>query len=159
LPEVALVAILDADREGFLRSQTSLVQTFGRAARNAEGRVILYADKITDSMQRAMDVTTARRKKQEAHNAEHGIVPTTIVKPIRDLLTVPDEEIEEDDGGGPRSSARSAAPRRRAPSPRRSSGSPNSGRRCSRPRRTSTSSRGKLRDEVLRLEALALEMS
>ena len=72
LPEVALVAILDADREGFLRSETSLIQTFGRAARNDRGKVVLYADKITDSMRRAMDVTNARREKQRAYNEEHG---------------------------------------------------------------------------------------
>jgi excinuclease ABC subunit B len=92
LPEVALVAVLDADREGFLRSETSLIQTFGRAARNVEGRVVLYADKTTDSMRRAMDVTNARRAKQVAFNQEHGITPKTIIKPVRDLMTVPDDE-------------------------------------------------------------------
>jgi excinuclease ABC subunit B len=95
LPEVALVAILDADREGFLRSETSLIQTFGRAARNVEGRVVLYADKMTDSMKRAIEVTSARRTKQEAYNAAHGITPTTIVKAVRDLVTVPDDEEDE----------------------------------------------------------------
>ena len=94
LPEVALVAILDADREGFLRSETSLVQTFGRAARNVEGRVVLYADKTTDSMKRAMEVTAARRAKQTAYNAAHGITPKTIVKAVRDLVTVPDDDDE-----------------------------------------------------------------
>ena len=102
LPEVALVAILDADREGFLRSETSLIQTFGRAARNVEGRVILYADKMTDSMKRAIAITDARRAKQGAYNAEHGITPKTIVKAIRDLMTVPD--VEEDDAKGRRPS-------------------------------------------------------
>jgi excinuclease ABC subunit B len=94
LPEVALVAILDADREGFLRSETSLIQTFGRAARNSEGRVIMYADRTTDSMTRALDIIKTRRAKQEAFNKEHGITPTTIVKPVRDLMTVPDDDEE-----------------------------------------------------------------
>ena len=86
LPEVSLVAILDADKEGFLRSETSLIQTIGRAARNAEGKVILYADRITDSMKRAMDETERRRIVQEAYNKEKGIVPQTILKPVRNLL-------------------------------------------------------------------------
>lgn len=86
MPEVSLVAILDADKEGFLRSDTSLIQTIGRAARNAEGQVIMYADVITDSMQRAIDETTRRRQVQEAYNQEHNIVPKTIVKPIKDLI-------------------------------------------------------------------------
>jgi len=103
LPEVALVAVLDADREGFLRSETSLIQTFGRAARNVEGRVVLYADKTTDSMKRAIDITNARRAKQVAFNKEHGITPKTIIKPVRDLMTVPDDD--EDEGGPPPSLA------------------------------------------------------
>jgi excinuclease ABC subunit B len=86
LPEVALVAILDADKEGFLRSTTSLIQTCGRAARNAEGRVIFYADVTTDSMRAAIDEVERRRKLQTEYNAEHGIVPKTIVKPIRDSI-------------------------------------------------------------------------
>lgn len=86
MPEVSLVAILDADKEGFLRSDTSLIQTIGRAARNAEGQVIMYADVITDSMQRAIDETARRRQVQEAYNQDHGIVPKTIVKPIKDLI-------------------------------------------------------------------------
>lgn len=88
VPEVSLVAILDADKEGFLRSERSLVQTIGRAARNADGRVILYADKITDSMAKAMSETTRRRTIQEAYNKEHGIKPKTIIKEIRDLISI-----------------------------------------------------------------------
>jgi len=88
LPEVSLIAILDADKEGFLRSETSLIQTIGRAARNAEGRVILYADKITPAMQAAMDETARRRGIQDAYNKEHGIVPKTIVKPVHELLEI-----------------------------------------------------------------------
>lgn len=86
LPEVSLVAILDADKEGFLRNETSLIQTIGRAARNAEGRVIMYADSITDSMQRAIDETNRRRKIQKAFNDEHGIIPKTIQKGIREII-------------------------------------------------------------------------
>ncbi len=85
LPEVSLIAILDADKEGFLRSETSLIQTIGRAARNAGGRVILYADKITEAMRNAMDETARRRQIQQRYNEEHGIVPKTIVKSVRDL--------------------------------------------------------------------------
>ena len=96
VPEVSLVAILDADKEGFLRSERSLVQTIGRAARNANGRVIMYADKITDSMQKAIDETNRRRAIQEAYNKEHGIVPKTIVKNIRDLIAITHEVEKED---------------------------------------------------------------
>ncbi len=96
VPEVSLVAILDADKEGFLRSERSLVQTSGRAARNSEGKVIMYADKITDSMQRAIDETARRRSIQEAYNEKHGIVPTTIIKEVRDLISI--TKVAEDDG-------------------------------------------------------------
>jgi excinuclease ABC subunit B len=86
LPEVALVAILDADKEGFLRSESSLIQTMGRAARNVNGRVILYADRITDSMRSAIDTTQQRRARQIAHNAREGIDPQTISKAVTDIL-------------------------------------------------------------------------
>ena len=88
IPEITLVAILDADKEGFLRSETSLIQTIGRAARNSEGHVIMYADKITDSMRIAIDETERRRKVQMAYNEEHGITPQTIQKGVRDLIAV-----------------------------------------------------------------------
>ena len=88
LPEVSLIAILDADKEGFLRSETSLIQTIGRAARNAEGRVLLYADKITPAMRAAMDETARRRQIQDDYNKQHGIVPKTIVKSVRDLIEI-----------------------------------------------------------------------
>ncbi|MCI8436393.1 MAG: excinuclease ABC subunit UvrB [Lawsonibacter sp.] len=94
LPEVSLVAILDADKEGFLRSETSLVQTIGRAARNAEGMVVMYADTITPSMRRAIDETERRREKQDAYNKAHGIVPKTVIKSVRNLLDL----AAQDDG-------------------------------------------------------------
>ena len=88
LPEVSLVAILDADKEGFLRSETSLIQTIGRAARNAEGLVIMYADTVTPSMRAAITETERRRKKQDAYNKAHGIVPQTIIKSVRDVIEI-----------------------------------------------------------------------
>ena len=91
IPEITLVAILDADKEGFLRSETSLIQTIGRAARNAEGRVIMYADVITDSMRMAIDETERRRALQEQYNKEHGITPQTIKKAVRDLISISKE--------------------------------------------------------------------
>ncbi len=86
IPEVSLVAIFDADKEGFLRSDRSLIQTMGRAARNAEGKAILYAERITDSMRRAMDETERRREMQQAHNKKHGITPVTVLKSVEDIL-------------------------------------------------------------------------
>ncbi|MTV82436.1 excinuclease ABC subunit UvrB [Secundilactobacillus folii] len=99
VPEVSLVAILDADKEGFLRNERSLIQTMGRAARNVHGSVIMYADTVTDSMKKAMDETARRRKIQIAYNKKHHITPTTIVKPIRDLISVtkPDTDTGEKD--------------------------------------------------------------
>ena len=106
IPEVSLVAILDADKEGFLRSERSLIQTMGRAARNAEGRVILYADRKTDSMKKAIAETTRRRKKQAAYNEKNGITPSTIQSAIKDVLasiyerdyyTVDADRVEEGD--------------------------------------------------------------
>ena len=95
IPEITLVAILDADKEGFLRSETSLVQTIGRAARNSEGHVVMYADTITDSMEAAISETNRRREIQDRYNQEHGIVPKTIQKDVRDLIKISDDHEEE----------------------------------------------------------------
>ena len=99
IPEITLVAILDADKEGFLRSETSLIQTIGRAARNVDGHVIMYADTITGSMKYALDETSRRREIQQKYNEEHGITPKTIEKSIRDLITieVKKEELPDED--------------------------------------------------------------
>ena len=97
IPEITLVAILDADKEGFLRSETSLIQTVGRAARNSEGHVIMYADKITDSMRVAIEETNRRRKIQQEYNEVHGITPTTIKKAVRDLIAISKAVTDSDD--------------------------------------------------------------
>ena len=96
IPEITLVAILDADKEGFLRSETSLIQTIGRAARNSEGHVIMYADKITDSMRNAIDETERRRRIQQEYNKEHNITPKTIQKSVRDLISVSKKVAQEE---------------------------------------------------------------
>jgi len=97
LPEVSLVAILDADKEGFLRSETSLIQTIGRAARNVDGKVIMYADRITNAMQKAIDETNRRRKIQIEYNQKHGIVPQTVRKGIRQIIEATVSVAEEEE--------------------------------------------------------------
>jgi excinuclease ABC subunit B len=111
LPEVSLVAILDADKEGFLRSDTSLIQTIGRAARHVDGRVIMYADSVTESMSRAIDETERRRSKQIAFNQAHGIEPVSIVKAIRDLTDQVAAHAAEEEAGAPRGYAPAQMPR------------------------------------------------
>ena len=97
IPEVSLVSILDADKEGFLRSERSLIQTIGRAARNSNGRVIMYADELTESMEKAIKETNRRRKIQEEYNKKHGIIPQTIKKDVRDSVKATfEEKVEED---------------------------------------------------------------
>ena len=118
LPEVSLVAILDADKEGFLRSETSLIQTIGRAARNVDGQVVMYADVVTDSMRRAISETMRRRGLQQAHNEAHGIDPTTIRKAVTDILAMirPDRDgapVPDSDIGGESGTGLAAARRRR----------------------------------------------
>lgn len=100
MPEVSLVAILDADKEGFLRSETSLIQTIGRAARNVNGRVIMYADNLTDSMMRAIQETNRRRGIQQAYNEQHGIVPQSVTKAVRELMEVTREPDADSVGAG-----------------------------------------------------------
>ena len=146
LPEVSLVAILDADKEGFLRSETSLIQTIGRAARNVDGQVIMYADKVTDSMQRAISETNRRRGLQEEYNAEHGIDPQTIRKAVTDILV--DAAARRDARRCPGEDRRNAARRdqvrrragRAAPATSWPASSRRSRRRCTRPPPTSASS-------------------
>ena len=96
IPEISLVAILDADKEGFLRSATSLIQTVGRAARNAQGHVVMYADTITDSIRTTLDETQRRRSIQQKYNEEHGITPQTIKKAVRDLISISKEIAKEE---------------------------------------------------------------
>jgi excinuclease ABC subunit B len=117
LPEVSLVAILDADKEGFLRSDTSLIQTMGRAARNVDGQVVMYADQVTDSMRRAISETNRRRKVQLEFNAEHGIDPQTIRKKVVDILEMVRAREGEDDDvrvGRGRGRGRGRGPKRSA---------------------------------------------
>jgi excinuclease ABC subunit B len=159
LPEVALVAILDADREGFLRSETSLVQTFGRAARNVEGRVILYADRMTDSMDRAITLTSERRERQQAFNEQHGIVPRTVIKAVRDLVTAP----AEDEGGvaGPRGLSELVAesadlPRTPDEAARRIEDLKN--RMLAAAKDLEFERAAEIRDQIFRLESLLLEL-
>jgi excinuclease ABC subunit B len=128
LPEVSLVAVLDADKEGYLRSKTSLIQTCGRAARNTEGRVILYADRRTDSIEGALAEMERRRQKQMAHNEQHGVTPRTIVKPVRDLLEPVAEHGEESVGKG-------KGKRRPRRAPHRAGSSPTTRNCCSTSRR------------------------
>jgi excinuclease ABC subunit B len=96
IPEISLVAIIDADKEGFLRSATSLIQTVGRAARNSEGHVIMYADTVTDSMKTCIDETNRRRSIQKAYNEEHGITPTTIKKAVRDVIRISSTDVHDE---------------------------------------------------------------
>ena len=132
LPEVSLVAILDADKEGFLRSETSLIQTIGRAARNVDGTVLMYADAVTDSMKTAIGETQRRRQIQQRYNAEHGIDPQTVQRKVTDILL--SLRGESDPRRRPRRSRGVDAPHARRCRPRSSSGSSRaSRRRCTKP--------------------------
>jgi excinuclease ABC subunit B len=172
LPEVTLVAVLDADKEGYLRSKTSLIQTCGRAARNVEGRVILYADKRTDSMAGAMVEMDRRRQKQQAWNLEHGITPKTVVKAVRELLDIPQEE--DTTGKAGRKGRKAAAAKLRAqdgggqaPAPRRQFASKLELGQHLKTMRAEMIAAAKnldfelaaqIRDEVFRLEKLEMEL-
>jgi excinuclease ABC subunit B len=117
IPEVSLVAILDADKSGFLRGETALIQTIGRAARNAQGRVIMYADEMTEAMQKAIRETDRRRAIQEAYNEEHGIVPQTIIKPVRELIDLGSKEESDSVGGKKKGKGKPGRPPKNAPVP------------------------------------------
>ena len=172
LPEVTLVAVLDADKEGYLRSKTSLIQTCGRASRNVEGRVILYADKRTVSMEGAIAEMDRRREKQQAFNQEHGITPTTVVKAVRELLDLPQEEDAEGKGGrrGRKSSASKGRGKDAAsatPTPRRQFASKQELGLHLKTMRAEMLAAAKnldfelaaqIRDEVFRLEKLEMEL-